>query len=41
MGTLPAGTATRGLTKEALQRSLVLAPSMSWIHDLWTKESLG
>lgn len=31
---LPGGTKIRALAEEALQRSLALAPSMSWIHGL-------
>ena len=39
VGTLPFGTNARVL--EGLQAFLALTPSMSWIHGLGTKESLG
>jgi hypothetical protein len=39
-GALPAGTKDRGLAEEVLQRSLALAPSMSCIHGLRTRESV-
>lgn len=35
------GLETRSLAEEALQSAPALAPSMSWIHSLRTKESLG
>lgn len=39
-GILPVGREIRALAEEVLQRPLALAPSMSWIHCLSTKESL-
>lgn len=38
-GILPGGTKIRALAEEALQRSLALAPSMSWIHGLGMRKS--
>lgn len=39
-GTVPVGAEDLGLAEEVLQRSLVLAPSMSWIHGLRTNQSV-